>query len=92
MVAPDQFRLELFSPIGIMSLITCDGRALAAYFPREKTIYRGTATPLNVARFTRVMLSARDIASLLLGLPPVLPLDNVVGTVGFDADKGWFRR
>ena len=90
-MAPDQFRLELFSPIGIMSLITCDGRALAAYFPREKTIYRGAATPLNVARFTRVMLSARDIASLLLGLPPVLPLDNVAGTVGFDADRGWVR-
>ena len=88
--APDRFRLELFSPIGIVSLITCDGRALAAYFPQEKTIYRGAATPLNAARFTRVMLSAREIASLLLGLP-ILPLDSAAGTVGFDADRGWFR-
>src|SRR5262249_23997441 len=46
---PDRFRLELFSPIGIASLSACDGHLLAAYFPKEKTIYRGAATPLNIA-------------------------------------------
>lgn len=87
---PDRFRMELFSPLGIAALIACDGRALAAYFPKDKTIYRGAATPLNVARFTRVMLSAREIASLLLGLP-VLPPHSEKGMVGFDEENGWLR-
>jgi hypothetical protein len=88
--APDRFRLELFSPVGIAALVTSDGRTLSAYFPREKTLYRGAATPLNVARFTRVMRSAQEIAGLLLGLP-VLPPTSGAGTVRFDTDKGWYR-
>lgn len=88
--APDHFRLELFSPIGIVSLSACDGRVLAAYFPKEKTIYRGAATPLNIARFTRVMLSPREIVGVLMGLP-VLPQYQQAGPVTFDADRGWFR-
>lgn len=88
--APDRFRLELFSPIGIASLSTCDGHVLAAYFPQEKTIYRGAAIPLNVARFTRVMLSPREVASVLLGLP-VLPQYEEARPVTLDADRGWYR-
>lgn len=87
---PDRFRLELFSPIGIASLSACDGHVLAAYFPQEKTIYRGAATPLNVARFTRVMLSPREIAGVLLGLP-VLPQYKEARSVSLDADRGWYR-
>ncbi len=87
---PDRFRLELFSPIGIASLSACDGHVLAAYFPQEKTIYRGAATPLNVARFTRVMLSPREIAGVLLGLP-VLPRYKEARSVSLDADRGWYR-
>lgn len=88
--APNHFRLELFSFLGIVSLFTGDGHSLAAYFPKEKTIYRGAATPLNIARFLRVTLSDQQIASLLLGLP-IFPLDGAEGTVRFDMDKGWYR-
>jgi outer membrane lipoprotein-sorting protein len=88
--APDRFRLELFSPIGIASLSVCDGHTLAAYFPADKTLYRGAATPLNVARFTRVMLSPREVASVLLGLPP-LPQQRDALSVDFDEEKGWYR-
>ncbi|MBI3799380.1 MAG: DUF4292 domain-containing protein [Deltaproteobacteria bacterium] len=87
---PDRFRLELFSPIGIASLIACDGQVLAAYFPKEKTIYRGAATPLNVARFTRVMLSPRDVVGVLLGLPAP-PQYQEARPVTFDTDRGWYR-
>jgi hypothetical protein len=87
---PDRFRLELFSPIGIVSLITCDGQALAAYFPKEKTIYRGAATPANVARFTRVMLSPAEVVAVLLGLPAPPPYQEA-RPVTFDADRGWYR-
>jgi hypothetical protein len=88
--APDRFRLELFSPIGIASLSACDSHVLAAYFPKEKTIYRGAATPDNIARFTRVMLSPREVVGVLLGLP-VLPQYQQAGPVTFDADRGWYR-
>jgi outer membrane lipoprotein-sorting protein len=88
--APDRFRLELFSPIGIASLSVCDGHTLAAYFPTDKTLYRGTATPLNVARFTRVVLSPREVASVLLGLPP-LPQQRETLAVDFDEEKDWYR-
>ena len=88
--APDRFRLELFSPIGIASLSVCDGHTLATYFPTDKTLYRGAATPLNVARFTRVLLSPREVASVLLGLPP-LPQQRDALSVDFDEVKGWYR-
>ncbi|MGH7965656.1 MAG: DUF4292 domain-containing protein [Candidatus Binatia bacterium] len=88
--APNHFRLELFSLLGIVSLFTGDGHTLAAYFPKDKVIYRGAATPLNIARFLRVTLADHQIASLLLGLP-ILPLEGTTGTVRVDTDKGWYR-
>jgi hypothetical protein len=88
--APDRFRLELFSPVGIAALVTTDGQRLAAYLPQEKTIYRGAASPLNAARFLRVLLSATQVASLLLGLP-LLPWDTDEGAVRFDPESGLYE-
>lgn len=87
--APDHLRVELFSPIGIAALVTTDGQRLAAYFPKEKTIYRGTASAENAARFLRIALSANEIASLLLGLPLSMPLEEK-SIVRFDADHDWY--
>jgi hypothetical protein len=87
---PNQFRLELFSLLGVASLLTCDGHALAAYFPKEKVLYRGAATPLNIARFARITLAAREVADLLLGLPMAIPHAER-GSVSFDLDTGWYR-
>jgi outer membrane lipoprotein-sorting protein len=87
---PDHFRLELFSPVGIVALVTTDGQQLAAYLPQEKTIYRGAATPHNAARFLRIMLSASQITSLLLGLP-LLPLDEDGGTVRLDTESARYE-
>ncbi len=89
-LAPDHFRVELFSPIGIAALVTTDGQRLAAYFPKEKTIYRGGANAENAARFLRIMLSAGDISSLLLGLPFSLPYEENC-TVRFDAEHDWYE-
>ena len=69
---PDRFRLEFFSLLGVAAVHTCDGQRLAAYFPSDKVLYRGVASPLNIARFTQVTLSAREITLLLLGFPPFL--------------------
>lgn len=87
---PDHFRLELFSPVGIAALVTTDGQQLAAYLPREKTVYRGAATPRNAARFLRIMLSASQVTSLLLGLP-LLPLDVDEGTVRLNTESARYE-
>lgn len=74
---PDRFRLESFSLLGVVALHVCDGGSLAAYFPREGVIYRGSANPVTIARFTRLHLSPGQVVRLLLGLPPF-----AVGTDG----------
>ncbi len=70
LAAPDRFRLELFTLLGVAAIHTCDGQQLAAYLPRDKVLYRGEASPMNIARFTQVMLSAREVTRLLSGFPP----------------------
>ncbi len=72
LATPDRFRLELFSLLGVAAVHTCDGQRLAAYFPRDKVLYRGVASPFNIARLTQVLLSARQITRVLLGFPPFL--------------------
>lgn len=84
---PAHFRLELFSPVGIALLTTCDGRVLAAYVPQEKTLYRGAATAANIARFIRIPLAPHDIANLLLGLP-LLPPHGTIRSVQTDPETG----
>lgn len=88
--APDRFRWELFSPIGVAALVTSNGKVLSTYFPSEKVLYRGSATPANVARFTRVLLSPQEIVGLLLGIP-VLPPVNDSCTVRLDTDWNWYH-
>ena len=70
LAAPDRFRLELFSLLGVAAIHTCDGQQLAAYLPRDHVLYRGAASPFNIARLTQVLLSAREVTRLLMGLPP----------------------
>jgi outer membrane lipoprotein-sorting protein len=88
--APDRFRWELFSPIGVAALIASNGTQLSTYFPGEKVLYRGDATTENVARFTRVALSPREIVGLLLGAP-VLPPAHQTCTVRADTDHNWIQ-
>jgi outer membrane lipoprotein-sorting protein len=88
--APDRFRWELFSPIGVAALVTSDGQVLSTYFPSEKVLYRGAATPENVARFTRVQLSPREVVGLLLGAP-TLPSTRDFCTVRLDVDRDWYQ-
>ena len=91
--APNQFRLELFSLLGIAALTTCNGEILTAYFPSQKVLYRGQATPFAIARFTQMMLSAQEVTDLLLGIPPITAstAQAAVPTVTLDAERGWHR-
>lgn len=88
--APDRFRWELFSPIGVAALVTSDGKTLSTYFPSDKVLYRGGATAENVARFTRVALSPPEIVGLLLGTP-VLPAVGDTCSVAIDTKQNWYH-
>ena len=80
LAAPDRFRLELFTLLGVAAIHTCDGQQLAAYLPRDKVLYRGVASPFNIARLTQVLLSAREITRLLMGFPP-FPVEGTAAPV-----------
>jgi len=80
LATPDRFRLELFTLLGVAAIHTCDGQQLAAYLPRDKVLYRGVASPFNIARLTQVLLSAREVTRLLMGLPPFL-VEGIVAPV-----------
>ncbi len=67
---PDHLRIEMLSTFGVALQITADGGTLRAYHRGDKTFYSGRATAENLARFTRLALGVRDIADLLVGLPP----------------------
>jgi hypothetical protein len=67
---PDRFRLEAFSLGGLASLAVCDGERLAVYVPQDGAVYRGAATPLNMARFVGVALSPGEVVDVLLGGAP----------------------
>ena len=97
--APDRFRFDLFSPLGLVATTACNGKVLSAYFSQENVVYRGQADPFTIARFTRVLLSAQEITSLLLGIPaiPVIPtislspVSEATPSVSFDAERNWYR-
>jgi outer membrane lipoprotein-sorting protein len=91
--APDRFRFDLFSPLGLVATTTCNGKVLSAYFSQENVVYRGQADPFTIARFTRVLLSAQEITALLLGVPalPLSPASAATPRVSFDAEHNWYR-
>ena len=74
--SPASFRLESLSPFGVSYAVASDGRELAVLVPGEGTIYRGDASARTIGAATGVVAEAREVASLLLGLPPVPPLDE----------------
>lgn len=68
---PDRLRFEILSPFGaVFVLATSDGR-LAAYARDEATVYRGSASPANLERYTTIELSIAAAVDLLLGTPPM---------------------
>jgi len=68
---PDRFRLEVLSAFGSLAVIASNGPDLVVYVRRDSAVYRGAATPLNVAAYTGVPLAGADVVAILLGAPPV---------------------
>lgn len=79
--APASFRLESLSPFGVSYAVASDGRQLAVLVAGEGVLYRGDASARTIGAATGVLAEAREVTSLLLGLPPVPPLDEAAAWV-----------
>jgi len=86
--APAAFRLDSLSPFGVSYSAVSDGAQLAILAPDEGTIYRGDATPETVSRATGVEAGPGDIAHVLLGQPPIPPLQMRLAWVSSSHDAG----
>jgi hypothetical protein len=80
---PASFRLEALSPFGVTYAVASDGRDIAVLIPSESLVYRGPAALDTVAAATGVVATPADVADLLLGRPPMPPLD---------LDRAWISR
>jgi hypothetical protein len=68
---PDRLRFEVLSPFGAVFVLTTSHGRLAAYARDEATVYRGSASPANLERYTTVELPIAAAVDLLLGTPPM---------------------
>ncbi len=68
---PDKLRLETLSSFGVLLIVTADGEQVVGFDPRENVFVHGRSSKENLARLTRIPLELREIAALLMGLPPV---------------------
>ncbi len=68
---PDRLRLETLSSFGVILIVTANGDKVVGFDPRENVFVHGRSSKENLARLTRIPLELREIAALLMGLPPV---------------------
>lgn len=68
---PDRLRIEVLSVIGSMFVLASDRGSFSAWVPRESTVYRGTASPTNLAPYLPVGVTVPSIVDHILGTPPV---------------------
>jgi hypothetical protein len=85
--APASFRLESLSPFGVSYVVASDGRELAVLAPSDGYVYRGDAGARTIGAATGVPAEAHEVASLLLGLPPVPALDEASAWVSTEAPR-----
>jgi outer membrane lipoprotein-sorting protein len=70
---PNHFRLEVMTPFGTPLLIlAANGNDLAVLSQSRNQFYLGSASPQNLARFTRVPLKPDDLVNLLLYRVPLI--------------------
>jgi len=84
---PEQVRLEVFSPFGVvLSTLTADGDVFALSDVENRQYLYGPASACNVARFTRVPVPAQALVQLLRGEAPVLAHGPADARIEWDGD------
>jgi len=66
---PDRVRVEVLSMLGAVFLLVTDHGQLTAYVRDEHTVYRGAASPQNLARYARIGVPIDALVDLLLATP-----------------------
>lgn len=70
---PDRVYVQTVDFFGnTLAVLATSGGALSLYDARAGVLYRGPATPQNVARLIPVPLSPEDLAAILCGAAPLL--------------------
>jgi len=70
---PDHLHVEALSFFGdVLAVLTAADGRFALYDARAKVLYRGAATPENLARLVPLPLPAPDLVAILLGTAPLL--------------------
>ncbi|BDG03976.1 lipoprotein insertase outer membrane protein LolB [Anaeromyxobacter oryzae] len=70
---PDRVHLEVLDFFGNVTVVLVAGEGrFALYDAREKVLYRGAATPENLARLLPVPIPAEDLVAILLGTAPLV--------------------
>jgi len=85
---PDRLRVEVFSMLGSVFLVTTSEGAITVYARKEDTVYRGAATAENLERYARVGVPVSDLIDIVLATPPPhaaehdrVSFDTLVGAV-----------
>ena len=86
---PDHVRVEVLSLFGSLFVLTADGTTITAYARDEDTLYRGSASPEHLWRYTRLWMPVQELVDIVLGTPPVPTAKR--GHVSFESDTGWIR-
>jgi outer membrane lipoprotein-sorting protein len=68
---PDRIRFEVLSMLGSLLVLASEDGSFAAYVPRESTLYRGAASPGNLAPYLPIDVTVAQIVDLLLATPPL---------------------
>jgi hypothetical protein len=80
---PDRVYVQTVDFFGnTLSVLATAGGELSLYDARERVLYRGAATPENVARLVPVPLSPAELATVLCGTAPLLDGEPVRATPG----------
>ena len=89
---PDRVRVEVLSMLGAVFLLVTDHGQLTAYVRDEHTVYRGAASPQNLARYARIGVPIDALVDLLLATPsagpPPAPADGVASSRSTSASTG----
>jgi hypothetical protein len=67
---PDEVRMDVMSPFGLVLAVGTQRELLWAYNPSEQARFEGEASPANLARFLGAPVSVGDLVDVLMGLPP----------------------
>jgi hypothetical protein len=67
---PDKLRIEVPGPLGARCIAVADDKSLAAVFPSDRAVWKGSATPDEMEALLGVHIAPAELMDLLVGSPP----------------------